>query len=85
MSLCPPQIPHDLIRARTRAAAVSNRRLNRRICNQPSFQEDVPSIRSSAKPLCGRPTQHGGYNRLSLPDPPAWAAVADMWAGKLID
>jgi hypothetical protein len=25
--LCPPQIPHDLTRARTRAAAVGSRRL----------------------------------------------------------
>jgi hypothetical protein len=25
--LCPPQIPHDLSRARTRAAAVGSRRL----------------------------------------------------------
>jgi hypothetical protein len=27
MPLCPPQIPHDLIRARTQAAVVGNRRL----------------------------------------------------------
>jgi hypothetical protein len=28
VSLYPPQIPHDLTRARTRAAAVGSRRLN---------------------------------------------------------
>jgi hypothetical protein len=42
--LCPPQIPHDLTRARTRAAAVGRRQLTAWAMARPSLSQEIPYL-----------------------------------------
>jgi hypothetical protein len=53
VSLCPPQIPHEQTRARTRAAAVGSQRLTAWAMARPSIRQlvaDVPSGLSLTPP-----------------------------------
>jgi hypothetical protein len=44
VTLCPPQIAHDLTRARTRATAVGSRRLTARAMARPLLQQHSSQI-----------------------------------------
>jgi hypothetical protein len=60
--LCPPQIPHDLTQARTRAAAVGSRRLTALAMARPLLKltvEHVLNVESNSNP---RNTALGMYN-----------------------
>jgi hypothetical protein len=52
-ALCPPRIPRDLTRARTRTETVGSRRLSAWVMARPFSNVTVHSLTSKANEVCG--------------------------------